>query len=196
MIEPIDPDGRTLVRGKLMRGWSSVLKQRGLLEAVALRLTPEVAALLREPPGPTEWVDAAHFECVAQAVLEEVGEQRLDALLVEAQSAGWVTIISRFAHGIVRVFGASPGGLFKHVPSAGKTTTVGVVVRWEEHGPNGGELIAEYPFRKRIHPASAWGTSAVCQIVSQVVGVPVTRERPVIEPMGRDGTRVRIRVRW
>lgn len=185
-----------MARASLMRGWSSVLKQRGLLDAVALRLTPEVASLLRTPPAATEWIDVAYFECVAQAVLEEVGEERLDALFVEAQNAGWVTIITRFAHGIVRVFGASPGGLFKHVPNAAKTTTVGFAVKWEESGPNGGELMAEYPFRRRIHPASAWATSAVCQIVSQVVGVPVTRERPLIEPMGRDGTRVRIRVRW
>lgn len=196
VIEPIDPDGKTLARGSLMRGWASVLKQQKVADAVALRLTPEVEGLLREPPGPTEWVDVAYFECIAQAVQDQVGEARLDALFIEAQSSGWVPLLTRFAGGLARVFGPSPATVLKHAPAAAKSNTVGFNLSWVELDGQSGELIAEYPHRRRIHPAAAWGTSAACELAARVVGVPIERDKPFIEPMSEGGTRVRARVSW
>ena len=196
VIEPIDPDGKTLARGSLVRGWASVLKQQKITDAVARRLTPEVEGLLREPPGPTEWVDVAYFECIAQAVQDEVGEERLDALFIEAQSSGWVPLLTRFAGGIARVYGPSPETVLKHAPAAAKANTVGFALSWEDLGADSGQLIAEYPFRPRIHPAAAWGTSAACELAARVVGVPVERDKPFIESMRGGGTRVRARLSW
>ena len=123
MIEPIQPDGRSLAKGTLMRGWRDVLLKERLLEAVLARLTPEVAAMLRDPPASTEWVDVAYYECVAQAVCDQVGEERLDPLFVDAQRTGWVILLSRWLGGIVRVFGASPGAVLSRAEGAAKANT-------------------------------------------------------------------------
>lgn len=196
MIEPIQPDGKTLAKATLLRGWNDVLRKYGLLPAIEARLTPEVVALLRDPPASTQWVDAAYYECVAQAVLEEVGEARLDELFVEAQRTGWVILLSRWLGSIVRVFGASPAAVLSRAEGAAKANTVGFALKWVDHGERSGELVVTYPYRPRIHPAAAWGTSSACQLAADAVGATMRRERPVIEATAEGGVRVRVRVHW
>jgi hypothetical protein len=84
------------------------------LDRVSARLTNEVAVLLQEPPATTEWVDIAYYECVAEAVLQDVGEARLGDLFADAQRTGWAVLITRWGGSIVRVFGASPATVLKH----------------------------------------------------------------------------------
>jgi hypothetical protein len=196
VIEPIDPDGRTLARGGLMRGWNRVLKQRGMLHRIGTRLTEDVAALLGDPPATTEWVDVAYYECVAEAVLQEVGEAQLAELFVDASRTGWAVLISRWGGSIVRVFGASPAIVLKHAEAAAKANTVGFALEWRPLGEREGDVFAHYPFRSRIHPAAAWGTAAACEIAGEAVGLKLRRERPRVEPGTRGGTSVRVRVSW
>ena len=196
MIEPIQPDGRSLAKGTLMRGWRDVLLKERLLEAVLARLTPEVAAMLRDPPASTEWVDVAYYECVAQAVCDQVGEERLDPLFVDAQRTGWVILLSRWLGGIVRVFGASPGAVLSRAEGAAKANTVGFDLKWRPLTERSGELVATYPYRPRIHPAAAWGTSSACQLAADAVGATMRRERPIVESTPEGGSRVRVRVHW
>lgn len=196
VIAPIDPDGRTTTKGTLMRGWAEVLRKDGVLERVLGRLTPEVQALVRDPPPPTAWVDIAYFECVAEAVRLELGEDRLDSCFLRAQTSGWVALLSRWAGGVVRVFGPSPGAVLRHAHTAAKANATGMSIEWIDLGERTGELVAHYPHRKRIHEGAAWGTSTACQLAADVVGVAMRRERPVvaIDPAG--GTLVRARCSW
>ncbi len=196
LIEPLDADGRTLARAGLMRGWNGALRRAGLLDTISAKLTPQVRELLRSPPPPTEWVDAAYFECVAQAVLDQVGESQLDDLFLRAARSGWAALISRWAGGIVWVLGPSPANVLKHAQTAAARNTVGFSLLWSPTGERAGDLFAEYPFRRRMHPAAAWGTSIACQIAADAVGVTMTRERPVIEPGTNGGLRVRARASW
>ncbi|NUO47583.1 MAG: hypothetical protein HOV80_01870 [Polyangiaceae bacterium] len=196
LIEPLTPDGKTMARGGLMRGWKGVLLKHGLLERVCGRLTPEVISLVREPPASTEWVDVAHYECVAEAVLQEAGEARLADLFVDATRTGWAVLISRWSGSIVRVFGASPATVLKHAEAAAKANTVGFALEWSSQSPSSGELIAHYPFRKRMHFGAAWGTSAACQLAADAVGATMKRARPIIEPRPEGGLRVRAPVSW
>lgn len=196
IVEPIDPDGKTLTKGTLMRGWSSVLSQRGWLERIAARLTPEVATLLRDPPAATQWIDVAYFECVAEAVRLEVGEPVLDELFVDAQKSGWVALLTRWGGGVVRVFGATPASVLRQAQAAARSTAKGMDIAWVETGERSGELCANYPHRARIHLGAAFGTSAACQLAADLVGATMKRERPVIEPLPGGGTRVRVRASW
>jgi hypothetical protein len=196
LIEPIRPDGRTLARAGLMRGWNEILRRAGVFEAVGRRLTPDVRELLARPPQPTEWVDVAHFECVAQAVLEEVGEARLDDLFLQAARTGWAALIIRWAGTIVWVFGPSPGNVLKHAQLAAKRNTVGFTLEWHPLGDTGGDLVAIYPFRDQMHQPAAWGTSIACQIAADAVGVTVARSRPVIETAPGGGLQVRVHASW
>lgn len=195
VIEPIDPDGRSLAKGALMRGWHDVLREDRLLDTIAERLTPEVGVLLRDPPAGTAWVDVAHFECVAEAVRLEVGEERLGAYFVRAMRVGWVALITRFLGGLLKIFGPSPQTVFSRIENAAKANTVGFELEWQKLGEKNGELSAHYPFRPRIYQGGAWTTWAVCRLLGETIGVPLRLEAPRIAKRGL-GTVVVIAVAW
>ena len=195
VIEPFDADARSLAKGSLMRGWHEILGAEKLLDAVCSRLTPEVAALLRDPPAGTAWVDVAFYECVAEAVRLEVGEERLMDFLVRAMRVGWVALLTRFLGGIIQIFGPSPHTVLSRTETAAKANTVGFVLDWKRLGETRGELSAHYPFRPRIHEGGAWVTAAVCRLVGETIGVPLRLRPPRIEKRGV-GTVVVIEVAW
>ncbi len=196
VIEPIRADGRTLAKGSLARGWAEVLRQHALTERVLARLGPEAALLITDPPAATEWVDMALFECIAEAVRLEVGEEQLATLFVEAQRSGWVVLLTRWLGPIVRVFGATPDAVLKHAEQAAKANTTGFTLRWTKLGEREGELVAHYHHRPEILLGAAWGTSAACQLAADAVGASIRCERPVVERAGDGGTRVRVRISW
>ena len=195
IIEPIDPDGRSLAKGALMRGWHDVLREDGLLDVICGRLTPEVAILLRDPPTGTAWVDVAHFECVAEAVRLEVGEERLGGYFVRAMRFGWVALITRFLGGLIKIFGPSPHTVFSRIESAAKANTVGFELDWQKLAEKRGELSAHYPFRPRIYQGGAWATWSVCRLLGETIGVTLRLKAPRIEKRGL-GTVVVITVAW
>lgn len=195
-ILPIQVDGKTLAKGALARGWAKVLALHGLMTPVLARLTPEAAALLTDPPAATEWIDVALFECIAESVRLEVGEERLTKLFVEAERTGWVVLLSRWVGPIVRVFGASPGVVLKQAEGVAKANTVGFTLRWQPVDERSGELTAHYHHRAEILSGAAWGTAAACQLAADAVDTPVRIERPRIERASDGGTLVRVRVAW
>ena len=169
LIEPIDADGRTLAKGSLVRGWLQVLVADQLLDAVVARSVPEVVSLLKEPPVSSAWVDVAHLECIAQAVLLEVGEARILDLTVRSHRVGLVALLSRWLGGIIRVFGPSPHTVLQHAQAAAKANTVGFSMSWINLGDKHGVLEAHYPFRSRIHAGGAWATSVACTLAGEAV---------------------------
>lgn len=195
VIEPIDADGRSLARGNLMRGWHDVLLEERLIDRICQRLTPEVASLLRDPPASTAWVDVAFFECVAEAVRLEVGEQRLADYFVRTMRVGLVALISRFLGGVIQIFGPSPHTVFTRIESAAKANTVGFELAWKRVGVTSGELCAHYPFRPRIYEGGAWGTWGICKLIGGTIGVPLRLEPPKIGKRA-SGTVVVVAVAW
>lgn len=179
-----------------MRGWRETLTKVELLERVSARLTPEVAGLLMDPPASTAWVDMAYFECIAEAVRLELGEAELERLFVSAQQIGLTALVTRFASGIIRLFGASPGVILAHAQAASKSQTVGVDYSYRAMDERSGELMLTFPFRRRIHPGFAWGTAAGFQVAADIVGVTLRRDRPVLEAAPGGGMRVRVLGRW
>lgn len=195
-VLPLDPDGRTLSKGSVMRGWRDVLEKVEVLERVSTRLTPEVAALLVDPPAATAWIDMAYFECVAEAVRLELGEAELDRLFVQAQNIGLNAVLTRFASGLIRLFGASPGAVLSHAPAAAKNQTVGIEYAYRAIDDRSGELSLTFPFRRQMHTGIAWGTAAGFQVAADFVGAKIQRQRPVLEPAPGGGMRVRVIGRW
>lgn len=195
-VLPLDPDGRTLSKGSVLRGWREVLMRVEVLDRVSARLPPEVAALLNDPPASTAWIDMAHFECVAEAVRLELGEAELDRLFVQAQNIGLNVMLTRFASGVIRLFGASPGVVLSRASAASKSQTVGIEYAYRAIDDRSGELMLTFPFRRRMHPGIAWGTGAGFQVAADFVGVTIQRQPPVLEPAPGGGMRVRVVGRW
>ena len=179
-----------------MRGWNEVLSRQELLERVLLRLTPHVASLLRDPPAVTEWVDLAYYECVAEAVRLEVGEDRLDKLFVDVERVGLAALITRWLSGIVRIFGPSPAVILRHASAAAKQQSIGLIFEWEDTGSRSGELTLTFPHRPRMHLRIAWGGSAAIQLLGDLVGAKILRETPVMDAAPSGGTRVRVKASW
>lgn len=195
VIEPINPDGKTRTKATLLRGWNRVLAREGKLERILDRLTPASGALLGSPPLATTSVDVAHLECVAQAVLEEVGEAELDRLFLAASTEGYASLLTNFVGGLVRAFNPDPAFVLQKVPAAARQTTEGLDLVWTSTGPTSGELVATYLHRARIHPASAWGTRAAVRATERALGRTLEVGRPEVESRG-GVTRVRVTVRW
>jgi hypothetical protein len=196
LIDPIEPDGRTLAKGSIVRGWVEALITGGLMRAVIARSVPEVATLLRDPPASTAWVDVAYLECISEAVRLEVGDEQVLDLSLRAHRVGLVALLSRWLGGIVRVFGPSPHTVLKHGESAARANTVGMTMSWTKLGDKHGELGAYYPYRNHIYLGAAWAVGAACLIVGETVGARMTLKPPRITKPQAGGSLITIPCSW
>jgi hypothetical protein len=195
-VEPIQPDGRTLAKGSIVRGWHDALITDQLMTAILARSVPEVAQLLRDPPASTAWVDVAYLECIAEAVRLEVGDKRVLELSLRAHRVGLVALLSRWLGGIIRVFGPSPHTVLRQGESAAKANTVGMTMTWTELAEKRGELVASYPHRPHIYLGAAWAIGAACLIVGETVGVKMKLSAPKISSPKEGASVVTIGCAW
>jgi hypothetical protein len=196
IIEPIDPDGRTNSRANLMRAWRDVLEREHLLDRIRARLTPRVADLLARPPAATEWLDVAYYECVSEAVLEELGEAELTRLTFEINRRGFAALHTRFTLRLVRLFGPNPHAVFEQIPRAASITTQNIETSWQRLGPRSGEFVMVYPLRGRIYPSACWVTVGAIRAAGEALGIDLAWDPPVIEAPKPGVTRTSVRVRW
>lgn len=196
LVEPIQPDGRTLAKGGIVRGWHDALITDQLMTAVLARSVPEVVQLLVDPPPSTAWVDVAYLECIAEAVRLEVGDKRVLELSLRAHRVGLVALLSRWLGGIIRVFGPSPHTVLRQGESAAKANTVGMSMTWTARGEKSGDLTTSYPYRPHIYLGAAWAMGAACLIVGETVGAKMNLDTPRITSPKEGASVVTISCAW
>jgi hypothetical protein len=183
------------VKGSMVRSVAAVLVDRGLRDAIAAQVSPEARALLRDPPLPTEWIDARHFNEIYEALHEKVGADELRHLNREAVDRGVSPYVRAAAESLLRVFGVSPAALLSRLERVAGTTARGVVYRYEPLDDTSGTFEIEYPALRDVPLGAFVATAGALEGIFALCGTTGTIDTPEVLPGGHHNG-VRFRASW
>ncbi|MEO7327383.1 MAG: hypothetical protein ABI193_02310 [Minicystis sp.] len=187
--------GRPEVKGSIIRPLIAVITGRGLLDAVAARVSPETRVILREPPLFTAWIDVRNSIEIYQAVLEIVGADQLRAIGREAIAQGLMPLLRSTIERVLAVFGVSPASLFARLDRAAGGTSRGMLYRYVPIDETSGDFDLEIPALTDVPLGPFVSTGGALELIFELCKVRGTLSEPRMVPNGRNN-RMRYRVTW
>jgi hypothetical protein len=183
------------VKGSLVRSMAVTVSEHGLRQAVLGRVSEATAALLRDPPLPTMWVDARAYNEILQALYEIEGAERLRHLNREAVERGLAPLLRATAQGMLRVFGTSPATVLSRLGRLSAATSRGVVTRYALSTPTSGSLEIELPALRDVPIGAFVASGGGIKLVFELCGVSGTIGEPTwIDEQRRNA--MRFAVAW
>lgn len=196
MIEPITSPGSAVeVKGSMVRAFVQSLTDHGLRDKVMVRVTPEAAALIREPPVATMWVDGRLHNEILQAILELVGPERLRTINRDAVARGVNPLLRATAMRLLRIFGTSPSTLLSKLDRVGGSTARGVVYGFTPTGAASGWFEVSYPGLATVPLGAFVATGGGLVLIFEMCGVQGSFGEPEWVANGRRN-RARYSVSW
>ncbi len=187
--------GRPEVKGSIIRPLIAVIAGRGLLDAVAARVSPETRAILEEPPLFTAWIDARNGIEIYQAVLEIAGADQLRAISRESIARGIMPLLRSTIERVLAVFGVSPASLFARLDRAAGGTSRGMLYRYVPIDDTSGDFDLEIPAMTDVPLGPFVSTGGALELIFELCRVRGTLSEPRMVPNGRNN-RMRYRVSW
>jgi hypothetical protein len=167
------------VKGSLVRSLVVTIHEHGLRDAVLARVSPAAAALVRDPPLATMWVDGPVFNEILQALYEIEGAERLRHLNREAVERGLSPLLRATVPGLLRLFGTSPATLLSRLDRLGATSSRGFTARYLPSTPTAGSLEMAFPSLRDVPIGAFVATGGALKLVFELCGVPGTLGEPV-----------------
>jgi hypothetical protein len=196
MIEAVPSQQAAVeVKGSLVRAVILTLEAHGLREQVLARVSPSAAALLREPPLATRWIEGRLHDEILEALLQILGPDGLRALNKEAVERGLHPLLRGTAMRLLRVFGTSPAALFSRFDRVAGTTARGVVFRYTPASETSGWFEVEYPTGRDIPLGAFIATGGALSMAFELCGTTGTFGEPEWVPNGRHNC-ARFAVSW
>jgi hypothetical protein len=140
MVQPT----KYLVKGSAVRAYVKQLDELKKLEAVLARVSPEAAALARNLPMPSSWVDAHRLGELVEAYATLDGRDAavdLGRAVVDKQLS---PLLLPMLQGILRIIGVSPATVFTRYESIVQTTLSGTEFRYHPTSPRSGYMDVRY----------------------------------------------------
>lgn len=161
------------VKGAMIRSYVKYLEREKLLGRVIEQLSPEYAALLKDPPLVGTWVDAWALVETGRAALALVGPEGFKRMALETVDAhSRYDFIRPFLLGVMRLFGMSPATLFSRLDDLSRTSVEGMEFRYTAKTPQSGVVQVRYLVDKPI-PAFCWiSTAAVFENIFVICKIP------------------------
>jgi hypothetical protein len=177
MIEPT-PNLETAVqvKGSLVKSVVVTLTRHGLRAEVLARVGATAAALIRDPPLPTAWIEGRHHNEILQALHDLLGPEELRALNREAVELA--PFVRGAALAVLRAFGTSPDTLLARFDRVAGTIARGVIYRWTPSSDSSGFFEVEYPTLQNVPIAPFVATAGALGQLFDLCGVQGTVGSP------------------
>ena len=148
------------VKGAVVRSYLKFLEREKLLGRVLEQLSPEHAAVLKQPPLVGTWVDAWALIETSRAVLALSGPEGLRRMARETiDTHSRYDFIMPFLLGVMRLFGMSPASLFARFNELARTSVEGMEFRYTAKSDRAGVMMVRYDLDRPI-PSFCWMTTA------------------------------------
>jgi hypothetical protein len=138
------------VKGSILRGLVSALKQGAKLAAVEAKLSGETLALVRSLPTPGAWVEGLRVIELEEAIAEVLDARGLRELGRKSVAVELRGITRSITEGILRLFGSSPLMIFSRIALFDPITVKGVKNTWTSTGLNSGQIRTLYTTSKGL----------------------------------------------
>jgi hypothetical protein len=178
-------------KASVLRAYLRFAQRERLVDELLARVQPPTAALLRQPPLPSTWLDGSVLIDVQNAIEALRG---LDGILQMAE----LTVRDALPHftgavvGLLRMFGASPATLFRHLGQLVRSSVDGVEYEYEAKGERAGVVTARYPAAHELPKNAFYAVVPTLQMVLQLCKAP----GEVSLPKQRRGNSAEYSIRW
>ena len=139
-----------LVKGSSVRAYLTELQETKKLEALTARVSPEAAALVRDPPMPSSWVDAHRMGELVEAYSGLAGHEAALELGRAVVGKHMLPFFLPMLTGIMRVIGVSPASLFARFGTIVQTSVRGVDYRYQALSDTSGRMETGYDTNRSL----------------------------------------------
>jgi hypothetical protein len=196
MIQAISiSDVRAEVKGSLVRGVVASLIAEGWQEGVLSRVSPPAAALVRDPPLATMWIDARLHNEILQAIYDIAGAEELRRLNQAAVADGLSPLIRAVGERVLSLFGASPASFLAQLNRMAGTTARGVEYAYEPIDATSGSFEVGFTVLRDAPVGAFVATAGALTFLFEMCGVRGTFGEPEWVPNGKKN-RMRFLVSW
>jgi hypothetical protein len=181
-----------LIKAKAVRSYTSWLARENKLNRVLEEVPPATAALVRNPPLPSTWVEAALLEPVFRAIQRLDGDDVLRRMSREALREELLPPLRRMMSAIVRLLGASPGTIYGHMNELIRTSVIGLDIRFTSTSARSGVVVASFDIPGEMPACIFVALVATLEAVLELCGARGKVSGPVREAPAR----ARYQVEW
>jgi hypothetical protein len=182
---------RPTVAGLLLRGYISVLRRRGLLEAVRELVSERTRDLIDHPPTPLTWVETLVMEELMDVTGRLYGREAVKDVALETARTQAGPIVLPFMRTLLTLWGATPESIFKHLHRLIGLQAREMSVSYAPETPSSGTVELAYPYPTTDFIYASW--EGVLRLTFEVCKVEGTIDRSEVFDEGR---RARIKLRW
>jgi hypothetical protein len=167
-------DTQYLIKGGTFRAYVKQLADTNRLETVLGRVSPETAALARNLPMPSSWIDAHRLNEIVLVIYTVEGPEaalRLGRDVVDKQMLPFFLPMLR---GIMKVIGVSPASLFSRYQGIVQTIVKGIGFTYTVTSPRSGIMDLRYAITTTVHRGVFSQNIAGFESIFKVCGVKGT----------------------
>jgi hypothetical protein len=184
-------DQRPIVSAGLLRGYISVLEDRGLLESVREQASGKTRDLIDHPPSPLVWVETTIMEDMMDVLGRLHGRAMVKAVALETARTKAGPLVLPFMRTLLSLWGATPESIFKHIHRVVGIQAKGLSLTYLPESPASGTVELIYPHGTNDAVYASW--EGVFRLAFEVCQVQGTIERAEVSEGGYRG---RIKVHW
>jgi hypothetical protein len=168
-----------LIKAKAVRCYAHWLTRENKLNRVLEQVPKETAALIQNPPLPSTWVEAALLEPVFSVVERIEGDGTLRRMSREALRDELLPPLRHMVSAFVRLLGASPETIYRHLNDLIKTSVVGLDIGFTPTSTRSGVVVASFDVTKEIPGCIFIALIATLEVVLEICGATGTVSDPV-----------------
>jgi hypothetical protein len=181
------------VKAGSLRAQVQWLRRENKLDTILARVPPKTAALMKEPPLASSWIDSKDIEpmlCAIESVDGHAGVLRMSRDSLRQDS--FLQPLRPMLTGVLRLFHASPATLYRHMNDMVKTSVRGMDFAYHEEGATAGGMEVRYASDDEIPFCMFVSCMAALEMVLELCGVRGT----VSEPVRLGPAQARFHISW
>ncbi len=133
------------MRGVVVQGTVTELRNRKLFDAVRERVPPDVQAMMDDPPNPFDWVPTTPWETMLSQIGQVAGRETLREIAHALSSGSGSALAGTAIKAMFKVFGTAPVAVLKRMNNVTHAQFRGVEATYEPETKRSGFVVLRYP---------------------------------------------------
>jgi hypothetical protein len=181
-----------LVKATTPRAYLKWLTRHKMFDAVLKLVPPGTAALMREPPLQSTWVQSESIEPIVRAVETLEGKAGVRRMSRETLHDELLPPLRKMATNILRLLGTSPATVYRHIDDLARTSIKGMNVYYTPTSERSGSVRITYDVDYEVPDCTFVAVMATLEGVLDLCEEHGT----VSDPARRSRNSADYRVRW
>ncbi|MGZ3439293.1 MAG: hypothetical protein ACXVDD_07245 [Polyangia bacterium] len=183
------------VKASALRGIIKVLESRGMLADVRARVSEPARELIAAPPPASTWISHGVVEEICLAVTAIAGAHTWREVTYLAARDSILPLLRTAIEGFLRLFGASPAGLYKKWRHIAGSSIRGLSHVYTPTSDRSGVMLVTFDGCRDVPEPVFEGAGSALALTFELLGIKGSVDDPEIVDDGV-GNKARFAIRW